>query len=59
MNKNDLSWFWVSQRMQLITYDDPIYSVFPVQIHTTISKEAGLIFVHLCFGFQKQFRNLG
>lgn len=45
MNKNDLSWFWVSQRMQLIMCDDPIYSVFPVQIHTTVSKEAGLIFV--------------
>ena len=45
MNKDDLSWFGVAQRMQLIMCDDTIYSVFPVQIHTMISKEAGLIFV--------------
>lgn len=44
MNKDDLSWFWVSQRMQLIMCDDTIYSVFPVQIHTMIPKEVGLIF---------------
>lgn len=45
MNKDDLSWFWVSQRMQLIMCDDTIYSVFPVQIHKIIFREAGLIFV--------------
>lgn len=42
MNKDDLSWFWVSQGMQLITCDAPICSVFPVQFRKAMPKEAGL-----------------